>query len=198
MARTLWLSGLVLAAGSLAGCISGPAPGNPVHVQPAFADVENPLFVPQPQGATGYNLVFDRVYDVLQERFDIARSNRFDGRILTAPRVSGGYADLPHLTLYDHYENLESTLQTIRRRAEVIISTADSGGYLIDVRVYKELEDLPQPIYSGTGAAVFRYESPIERVFEVVDQPILTHGWIPIGRDHALEQVLLAKIKGCL
>ncbi len=181
----------------LAGCASGPLPGNPMPVHPALAaaDVENPLFVPQ--GPQGYALVFDKTYDVVAEFFDIRYSNRLGGEILSWPLISAGYAD-PRLPLSDHYEHLESTFQTIRRTAHITIDPLDNGGYEVDVKVHKELEDLPQPRHASTGAAVFRVEQPLERQQEVIDPAIMSNGWIRIGRDHALEQAILAKLKSCL
>ncbi len=187
--------GLVLLA--VLGCVSGPMPGNPLRVNPALsaADVENPLFVPQ--GPQGYALVFDKTYDVVSEFFDVRYSNRLGGEILSWPSISAGYAD-PRLGFYDHYENLESTFQTIRRIAHITIDPLDNGGFEIDVKVHKELEDLPQPKQSGVGAAVFRVEQPLERQQEVIDPAILSNGWIRLGRDHPLEQAILARLKSCL
>lgn len=180
------------------GCASGPLPGNPMQVNPALAaaDVENPLFVPQ--GPQGYAVVFDKTYDVLAEYFDVRYSNRLGGEIVSWPLVTAGYAELPRLSHYDHYENLESTFQTIRRTAHVTIDPVDNGGYEIDVKVIKELEDLPRPTHPSTGAAVFRIEQPIERTSEVIDPTLFSNGWIRLGRDHSLEQAILAKLKNCL
>ena len=192
--------GLLFALAAGAGCASGPLAGNPMFAAPGtfHSDVENPLFLAPGQTADGYNVVFDQVYDILDEYFDIAYANRFDGTIRTEPLLSAGYADIWRLNLYDHAENLEATFQTVRRFAAVRIFPADLGGYYVDVRVYKELEDLPQPLYSGTGAAIFRSEAPIERQFEVVAAPVLSFGWIPLGRDHSFEQVILSRLKDCL
>jgi hypothetical protein len=187
--------GLALLA---AGCAIGPLAGNPMPVHPALAagDAENPLFVPQ--GPQGYALVFDQTYEAVGEFFDIRYSNRLGGEILTWPLITAGYAELPRLGPYDHYENLESTFQTIRRFAHVTIDPVDNGGYEIDVKVFKELEDLPRPSHSSAGASIFRTELPIERQQEVIDPALLSNGWIKLGRDHALEQAILARLRACL
>jgi len=186
--------GLLLAS----GCASGPAPGNPLIVGPnvQVSEVENPLFVPQ--GPAGYVIVFDRTYDVISEYFHVQRSNRFDGLIKTWPLITCGYIDFPRLGLYDHDELLESTIQTVRRYAVARITPAELGGYLIDLHVYKELEDLAKPAHGGTGEAIIRINTPMERSYEVVDPLILSKGWIPLGRDHALERVILEKLRSCL
>jgi hypothetical protein len=191
---------LVLALGGAAGCASGPFPGNPMLVTPAEpATAEcNPLWVPQRPEA--YAFVFDKTYDVVNEYFDICYSNRFAGEIRTCPLMTAGYFDGFGLRLgwYDHYELLESTLQTIRRTCFVLITPAVSGGYHIDVQVLKELEDLPRPQHASAGAAILRVDNPIERTNEFVTGEFFMKGWIPFGRDHALEQVILRRLKECL
>jgi len=196
--RLLGLGGLVIMMAGLGGCTYGPVAGNPLLVQPdlALGQVENPIFVPQ--GSSGYPMVFDRTYDIVSEYFHVKRSNRFDGLIVTWPLITAGYLDAPRLGLYDADELLQATFQTIRRFAVVRITPAAVGGFLIDVQVHKELEDLPVPMHSGGGLAVLRTEAPIERQTEVVTPLIPTHGWIPIGRDHALERVILERMRECL
>ncbi|MER3414972.1 MAG: hypothetical protein C4297_02010 [Gemmataceae bacterium] len=179
-----------------AGCVVGPDVGNPARVQPPGAMLDNPAFVPQ--SGDGYGLVFDRTYDVLQEFFDIAYSNRFDGRIETHPRILTGYADPWSAGLLGHEQNMEATLQTIRRRAVVTIRPAEAGGYYIDVQVLKELEDLPQPARSSTGSAVFRVEQPLERIEPLVEGVPEQSRWIPLGRDPELEQVILRRLQKAL
>ena len=198
LGRLLGLGCLAVGLGWLPGCASGPVPGNPLFVQPE-ANVglpDNPLFVPQ--GPNGYGMVFDRTYDVISEYFHVKRSNRFDGLIETWPLITAGYLDWQRLGLYDADELWQSTFQTIRRIAVVRITPAASGGFLIDVQVLKELEDLPKPAHAGGGLAVIRMEAPIERQTEVVTPFVPTMGWYSIGRDRALERVILDKIRGCL
>jgi hypothetical protein len=200
-AKTLRAAGLAAILGNLgglAGCVSGPVPPNPMAVQPgpeALAG-ENPLFVPQ--GPQGYSLVFDKTYDIVAEYFPIARSNRFDGTIETRPLITAGYFDGPRARFYDGYELLESSFQTVRRRAEVQITPADNGGYFIEVRVLKELEDLERPSHAGTGAAVFRTDVTVDRQYQIVEPFTGLKGWIDFGRDCALERVILERLKSCL
>ena len=44
------------------------------------------------------------------------------------------------------------------------------------------------------GGATFRLNSTVERQFEVIEPDIFDSAWIPVGRDTALEQVLLDRI----
>jgi hypothetical protein len=180
-------------------------PANPILAGPQTAETTpfwdagpEPIWVPQRPEA--YALVFDTVYDVLDEYFDIAYSNRFSGEIRTHPLVTAGYADGfgARLGWYDHYQNLESSLQSVRRIAFATITPATSGGYYIEVRVFKELEDLPRPSHASAGSASYRTDNPIERQYTVVDPYYVRRGWLPFGRDLALEQRILQRLKDCL
>ena len=45
------------------------------------------------------------------------------------------------------------------------------------------------------GGAAFRSDFTVDRTYEVVDPSVVSVAWIPKGRDHALEQKLLRKIR---
>src|ERR1700736_1394749 len=87
MRRTLaiaWIGALLLAG----GCASGPLQENPLVVRPAAkADCsDNPVYVPL--GPASYAAVFEKVLDVVSDSgFEIAYSNRYDGRIETFPSI---------------------------------------------------------------------------------------------------------------
>ena len=72
------------------------------------------------------------------------------------------------------------------------------GGFFVDVRVYKELEDLPRPIRATAGSAAFRSDNTVDRQFEVIDHTVFESNWIPLGRDPSVEQLLLQQMKKCL
>jgi hypothetical protein len=91
------------------------------------------------------------------------------------------------------YERLESTLQSIRRRASLrVIPTG--GGFLIEAVVVKELEDVNRPEQATVGEATFRHDGSLVRPEETAESggPV-TLGWIPLGRDLVLEQAILAE-----
>jgi hypothetical protein len=199
MARTWWIAWLAATALGAAGCVNGPLPNNPQLVRSnAWAVAENPLFVPQGVDDSAYQMVFDRSYSVLNEYFDIAYANRFGGKIQGLPLTSAGYFDAPRMRFYNNYELLESTLQTIQRNASIQIFPADSGGYYVEVIVEKYLADFPQPQHGGGGIAVFHAENPVERQYDVVGMGQPSRRWFLIGRDHALEAAILARLKECL
>jgi hypothetical protein len=196
----MWKMGSVaLILASAVGCAIGPLPNNPQLVMPnALAPAENPLFVPQGVDETAYTMIFNRAYDVLNEYFDIAYANWHAGQIQTVHFTSAGYLDAIRDRCYNNYELLESTLQTIQRRATIRIFPADSGGYYIEVIVEKYLEDLAQPLHGGGGIAVFHAENPIERQYDVIEPGLIARNWFLIGRDRPLESAILARLKACL
>jgi hypothetical protein len=190
MGRTVLLAAVAIGLG---GCATGPLQENPLFIRTDKEPTQgNPLYIPQ--GPMDYARVFEKVIDVLDDYWDIAYHNRYDGRIETHPRVAPGLEQPWKPGSPDFHERLLASLQSIRHRAIVTIRTADDGGYFIDVKVLKELEDLPAPIRATAGAAVFRMMPTVERQFEVIEPDLIDTNWIPAGRDPHLEQVLLQRI----
>jgi hypothetical protein len=189
MRRVPWLAMALLLCGS--GCAIGPLQENPLLLgnRPS---VENPVFLPQ--GPPSYNLVFGKVLDVVSDYFEVAYANRQEGRIESFPRIAPGLGEPWKPGSPDLYQRTLATFQTIRHRAVVLLSAADDGGYFVDVKIYKELEDLDRPTQSTAGAASFQSLNTVERQFEVIDAATFEPLWIPIGRDTKLEQVLLERI----
>jgi hypothetical protein len=201
MPRTLWtawLSAAILAC----GCATGPLRDNPMVVGPALpaAPFDNPIYVPVSSDGEAFTALWDRVIDVVDDYFEIARSNRYDMRIECFPRVAPGLGQPWKPGSPDAYERLYATFQTVRHRCFVSITPAKDSGYFIDVKVFKELEDLERPSRATAGAASFRSEPTLQRQFAVVEPDQFEPNWIPIGRDTALEQAMLERISrldGC-
>lgn len=190
MWRVLLTAGIALALG---GCAKGPLLENPFHFRPERAVSHgNPLYIPQGEGA--YSRVYDKVLDVLSDYFDIAYENRYDGRIETHPTIAPGIEQPWKPGSPDFYQRLLAFCQTIRHRAIVVITTAEDGGYFLDVKVYKELEDLSRPVRATASDATFRIESTVQRQFEIVEPELFENAWIPIGRDCKLEQCILDRL----
>jgi hypothetical protein len=196
---------------ALAGCSTGPLRDNPILFRPGqamprestllrpglFVTQENPLYLPQGPQPEVYDKVFQKALDTVDDFWEIAYSNRYEGRIETQPAVAPGIIQPWKPGSPDFYQRLLADLQSIRHRCIVLITTADEGGYYIDVKVLKELEDLPAPVRATAGTASFRMNSTIERQFEVIEQPVYEVNWIPIGRDFKLEQVILERLAQC-
>jgi len=200
MKRALWTScaGMVLVLS--AGCASGPLLDNPLPLNVGALEEpaeHNPVFVPL--GPASYGLVFENVLKVLSDfGFEIFESNRYDGHVETVPRIAPGWGLFLRPGSPDCYERLLASFQTYRHRVVVVIHPADSGGFFIQVFAFKELEDLPRPTRATAGAAVFTNFNSVERQYEVIDPTYFEASWIPKGRDTALEQAILRRIKSCM
>ncbi len=154
----------------------------------------NPVFIPL--GENDYGPVFEKVLEVLGDYgFEIEHADRYDGRIETTPRIAPGLGLILKSGSPDPYERLLSTFQTYRHRVKVQIQPAEQGGYFIEFVVTKELEDLPRPIRSTTGGAVFRAELTVDRQTEVIDPTIYDPSWYYRGRDERMEQELIRRYR---
>jgi hypothetical protein len=182
------------------GCTAtGPLLDNPILLRPAATgEVENPVYIPLGTSQTSYRKVFETVIDVVDDYFDIAETNPYAGLIRTHPRVAPGLEQFFKPGSPDFDQRLLATLQSIRHYAVVKIDGARDGGYWVDVKVFKELEEVARPIRATAGAAAFRSDITVERQFEVIEPVAVTSGWIPIGEDAKLEQEILARLKKCL
>ncbi len=197
MWRTLWTAWTGAVAGLVCGCATGPLLDNPILISPApTVTVENPVFIPG--GPPAYGTVFEKVLDIVDDYFEIAYANRYGGRIETFPRIAPGLEQPWKPGSPDLEQRLLATWQTIRHRAVVLIQAADDGGFFVEVKIFKELEDLPRPVRSTAGAASFRSDNTVERQFEVIDPTVFESNWIPLGEDVKFEQAILQRLKKCL
>lgn len=159
----------------------------------------NPLQIPP----SDRDLTWDHLVDIVDDYFEIEREDRVRlvgdvltvGRIDTFPLVGATLLEPWHHDAANLYERTEDTLQTIRRRAVVQV-VPNQAGYLVEVVVFKELEDLAQPENASTGVATLRYDtsSNMQHFGTLVGPQAISLGWIPQGRDYALEQRILGDI----
>jgi hypothetical protein len=206
MVRTRHRLALGVLLATLAGCTSlTPEMREPPMVIPAGRVVDedaNPIYLPP----LPYGKVFEALLHVLRDYdFEIAQSNRYDGRIETIPRTAPGLIELFRPGSPDLYDRLLETTQSYRHRVTVIVRPAtnpldprQNGGYFVEVIVRKELEDLARPIRSSMGGAIFRTQNNVARQFEVVDPAFFDSFWIFKGRDVPLEQELIRRVKNRL
>ena len=178
----------------LTGCTAGPyvaAPAAPL------AMLENPARLP----GRDQHMARELTVDVLDDYFRIHREIPVqlignvltEGRIDTFPEVGATILEPWRRDSATYYERLESTLQSIQRRAVVRVIPAEQG-FLVEVNVFKELEDLAQPVHSTTGDATFRYDTSLTRIVNPVGEVEVREGWIPLGRDLALEQEIIVQL----
>lgn len=188
------LSAVVLWLLALAGC-AAPVPylAQKPPISQSFVPIADPDFV------------YDNVVDVVDDYFRIQQEVRTkvigntvtEGRIDTYPEISATLLEPWRRDVATGYDRLEATLQTIRRYAIVRVIPS-GGGYVVDVAVFKDLEDLPKPEQSPTGTATFRNEQSLSRFNEPVGSQAVSLGWIPLGRDPGLEQKILCKLQARL
>jgi hypothetical protein len=162
----------------------------------------NPIYIP----VTNQDWAWEQIVDVVDDYFRIEHESRVqlvgnivtEGRIDTFPQVGATVVEPHRPDSVGSYNRWESTFQTIRRRGLVRV-IPEQGGYLIDLAVYKELEDLPYPENATAGAATFRYDDSLpSRFHDEVSRTRLSELWIPLGRDTDCEQQMLSEIQARL
>ena len=178
-----------LLAALIAGCAIPQVNPLAAHRGP----VTNPLLVT----TDSEELVWERAVDVLHEfHFEIEKENRLGRIIETKPLVGAGVLEPWHRDSATPADRWESTFQSIRRRAQVTMRRDDQGqGYLVSVAVFKELEDLPGIAANSPGAATFSESTPLNRDLDPVVGQSTPSTWIPQGRDQALENAMLQRMK---
>ena len=150
-------------------------------------------------------LVMEQISDELDNYFRIFREERIrmhdgilsEGRIETHPKIGSTLLEPWRRDSLIGFERLHATLQTVRRFAKVRVVPAGDH-YQIDLQVFKELEDLPQPIGSGISGEILRHDSSLDIDDELPQLTEQNQGWIPLGRDVLLEQQILRNIQARL
>jgi hypothetical protein len=203
--------------GSIPLAEAGVPPASAVVLGPPIPN--NTILVPP----LNRDYVWDQIVDVVDDYFQIEQEDRVkpagaedtEGRIDTFPIPGATLLEPWRRDSVNFHDRLESTLQSIRRTGYVRVIPEHGTGYLVEVTVEKDLEDVPHPINGSAGASTFRYDTSLPRDTEFDADPhripgdparpngprTPTGGWIPMGpdgRDHDLEQVILARIQARL
>lgn len=160
--------------------------------------VENPLFVP----IADHEFVWDQVVDEIDDYFKISLEERVrvvgnvltEGRIETYPTPGATLLEPWRKDAASHYEKIYSSLQSIRRHAVVRVAPT-SGGYTIEVAVFTELEDVSSPEHATAGVTSLRHDGSLVRVELDNEATPTTLGWIPQGRDAALERRIINQLR---
>ena len=192
--RVGWMACLITV-----GCATTPPLDNPLLVRGNPGGVENPVLLsPGVPTAEAYREVFEKTVDILDDYFELLPPDPYDGRIVTKPRIAPGYDQFWKPGNPDTRGRLLATFQTIRQTATAEIRAGERGGYLVYVVVDRELEDLARPTQARIGAAVFQDAPTVDRQLEVVGgETTADHAWFKVGRDYALEQQILERLRNC-
>ena len=157
------------------------------------------MFLPPVEDQFVWLQVVDVVDDFFHVKSEQPVQNRgdfvLDGRLETSYRAGATLAEPWRKDSTSGFERLQSTFQSIRRRAIVTLKP-DETGYLLEVVVQKELEETDRSAFATEGAAARQRENTIIRTDDSVNDIPLTVGWIPLGRDTSLEQVIIQDILG--
>src|SRR5262245_14854184 len=119
-------------------------------VQPGAPAVVSPAIIPQSAvlvPAMNRDYAWDQIVDIVDDYFKIEHEERLklvggvvtEGRIDTFPVTGATLFEPWRRDSANLYERWESTLQSIRRRADIRVMPVDQG-YLVDVAVWKQLE----------------------------------------------------------
>ena len=193
-----------LAAVAGPGCIDWRPP---VILPPGYLPAQMPLLPPpvtqqNPLLVAGVDkeVLWNALVDVVDDYFKVDKEERVrqvgdvqtEGRLDTLPRPASTILEPWERDGVTPQEKWEATLQSIRKYATVRVVPAD-GGYLVDVAVFKELEDLPKPDvgFISRTDQLLRNDDSVHRLSTPVGGEEPTIGWIPQGRDVALEQQIL-------
>lgn len=187
------------------GCFGGTT-APPAAVPGQFAlPQENPAFF----AVADAEMLWEPLADVVDDYFRIAHEEPVrrvgniltEGRIDTYPVTAATYLEPWRKDSVTSADRLEATLQSLRRRAIVRVMPA-SGGFLIEVQVFKEVEDVLHPEHSTIGTAEISdalHAGSIDAGESTVEVAVPGRlGWISRGRDFALEQRMLAQLRARL
>lgn len=199
MPRRIFLTSALLLCAGCAALGPSPPPGDPAWYAPPMASgvLPNPL----PVTVADPHVVWEAVVDVVDDYFRIMEeqpvrvvgTTATEGRLATFPEPAATILEPWRRDSVGCYDRLKSTVQSIRRYAQVRVAPGQ-GGYWIDVAVFNELEDA-RPFRSTAGAATFNYDAGLVRVVEPIAEQEVNRGWIPYGRDDLLEQRILGHLQ---
>ncbi|MDA7951284.1 MAG: hypothetical protein MPJ24_07320 [Pirellulaceae bacterium] len=157
---------------------------------------------PMPLVSRDSDFVWDQLIQTVNDfGFKVERENRMQnfgsqqtiGQIETYPKIGSSWLEPWGRDSTAGYEKWHATIQTVQRKV-VIQVTPLAGNFQVEVIVLKELEDLQGRGVQSAGESIKRYDGSIYRK---EDDPFafgFTQGWIPMGRDHSLEQEMLRQI----
>jgi hypothetical protein len=163
--------------------------------------VSNPLQVPNHPA----DFVWNQVVDTIDDFFQIDSETRpmktgeqwLEGKLETFPEIGSSYFEPWRRDTVIGFQRLQSTLQTMRRTAKVQV-VPNNAGYLIEVVVNKDIEEVDRSLSGADGAAAARHDGSVVRTDPTLRGQPITLDWIEQERDNELEQQILREIQGRL
>ncbi len=141
--------------------------------------------------------LWERAVEVLnRNHFQVARESKLEGIIETDYRGGSNILEPWHPDSVGLENRLESTLQSIRRRVVISMQSSGVGVMMVNVRVDKEIEDLPGLAANYEGGATFSENEPLNRDLNQVVGQSSPSRWLPLGRDPLLERKIMGEIQG--
>ena len=160
--------------------------------------IENPMTIPVRDRDFLWSILVDTVEDYFpiqsEERIQLVGNTLTEGYLKTAPNDAATMFEPWRKDNVAGFDQLHATLQTIQRHAEVYVRP-NRDGFRIEIIVHKLLEDLPRPEYSTIGGATLRHSASHTRPQQANGNKQTRLGWIPQGRDVALEQAMLQDLQ---
>lgn len=161
--------------------------------------VPNPIELPPVED----HFLWLQVVDVVDDYFHVQSEQPvqskasivLEGKLETSYRIGASLLEPWRKDSTAGFERLQSTLQSIRRRATVHVRP-HAGGYTVEVIVVKELEDTDRSQDATEGVTTRLEAGSVYRNPNAGTTAPNTLGWIPLGRDATLEQVILQDIVG--
>lgn len=127
--------------------------------------------------------------------FTLHRIDTENGRILTHPLSGAQFFEFWRKDAVGSFNQIESTLHTVRRTAELTFTPVNNGTHII-CTVHTERLNLPSRETAGPNQAyqILTESSPI--VQTVKFSPDQTRGmvWVPLGEDTELANAILRNI----
>ena len=157
----------------------------------------NPIFVENHD----HEFLWSVLVDVIDNHFEIEREIPIrlyenvltEGHLESKPKIGASMVEFWHADSVGAAERLDCTLQTIRRHVEAHV-VPETGGYTIEVKVFKELEDNPRPLRAVANASNLRFRDNADEFADKIDVDPSSTGWFIIERDAAMENRLLTEI----
>ncbi|WP_171188181.1 hypothetical protein [Alienimonas chondri] len=130
--------------------------------------------------------------------FRTADENKLDGTIETVWVVGSSVGEVWRGDSVGFANRLEDTLQSTRRRVIASVRPVEGefgpDAYEVTIRVFKEMEDVRGVTANTTGGATFQNRSSLDGELQAVYGQFGPTQWIPLGRDPALENEIIAAL----